>query len=100
MMARFDLYERPGAPGYLLDLQSDLLGGLNTRVVAPLLPIAEAPRPAARLNPIFEIDGQRYVMLTQFMAAIPRAELQRRTGSLAHAHDAVMHAVEVAFTGV
>ncbi len=31
-MARFDLFQNEGGAGYLLDVQSDLLGGLNTWV--------------------------------------------------------------------
>lgn len=45
-MARFDIYENPACPGYLLDVQADLLDGLNTRMVVPLLPMEAAPRPA------------------------------------------------------
>jgi len=54
-MARFDIVDNEGGGGYLLDVQSDLLGGLNTRVVVPLLPQSSAPSPAQRLNPVFSI---------------------------------------------
>lgn len=37
-MARFDVY-LTSSSGYLLDVQADLLAGLNTRVVVPLLPL-------------------------------------------------------------
>jgi len=37
-MSRFDIFENEQGAGYLLDVQSDLLSGLNTRVVVPLLP--------------------------------------------------------------
>jgi toxin CcdB len=52
-MARFDIFKNEGEVGYLLDVQSDLLSGLNTRVVVPLLPKSSAPSPAQRLNPVF-----------------------------------------------
>ncbi|WP_438887671.1 CcdB family protein, partial [Bacillus cereus group sp. BC232] len=55
-MARFDIFDNEGGGGYLLDVQSDLLGGLNTRVVVPLLPQSSAPPPAQRLNPVFSIE--------------------------------------------
>jgi hypothetical protein len=58
------------------------LRDLNTRIVAPLLPFSEAPKPAQRLNPVFEIEGERYTMVTQFLAAVPVAELGRRMGTL------------------
>lgn len=56
-MAKFDVYARPNGAGYLLDCQADLLSDLSTRFVIPLLPLDEAPTPAARLNPVF--DHQR-----------------------------------------
>ena len=47
-MARFDVYARPAGAGYVLDVQADILNGLNTRIVVPLLPLSEAPIPAKR----------------------------------------------------
>lgn len=55
----------------MLDVQSDLLGDLNTRVVVPLLKIGEAPLPAKRLNPVFQIEGVEVMMATQFLSAVP-----------------------------
>ncbi|TVS19338.1 MAG: plasmid maintenance protein CcdB, partial [Gammaproteobacteria bacterium] len=75
-MARFDVFENEGGAGYLLDVQSDLLSGLNTRVVVPLLPQFSAPSPAQRLNPVFSIEDQKLVMATQYMAAVPEKELR------------------------
>ncbi len=81
-MLRFDVYSRPGQTGYLLDVQADLLGLLNTRVVVPLLPMERAPTPADRLNPTFEIGGIDVSILTQFMAAVPKAELKNHVLTL------------------
>lgn len=65
------VYENKGGSGYLLDVQSNIFSGLNTRVVVPLLPKPATPLPAHRLNPIFSLEGQELVMATQYMAAIP-----------------------------
>lgn len=81
-MARFDVYQNTSDSGYLLDVQSDLLSDLNTRVVAPLLPKTEAPKPAQRLNPEFDIERTRVVMATQYMAAIPESELKTALGDM------------------
>lgn len=98
-MARFDVYENLAGAGHLLDLQTDLLSGLNTRIVAPLLPLDIAPHPAARLNPVFEIGQERVAMVTQFPAAVPASELKKRAGSLAHEHDAIVGALDMLFSG-
>ena len=70
-MPKYDVFPNPSGDGFLLDVQSDLLNDLNTRVVVPLLPSASAPKPATRLNPAFDINGESVVMVTQFMAAVP-----------------------------
>ncbi|TXS89485.1 plasmid maintenance protein CcdB [Parahaliea maris] len=98
-MARFDIYLNRGGDGYLLDVQSDLLSGLNTRVVVPLLPRKGAPTPAQRLNPVFLLEGGEVVMATQFLAAVPETELQASIGSLDHAVDEVQAALDMLFLG-
>lgn len=98
-MARLDVYRNPQGPGYLLDVQADLLGMLNTRMAVPLLPPSEAPKPAGRLNPVFEVDGATVVMVTQFMAAIPAAELRTPVASLLPVHTAVIDAIDMLLSG-
>ena len=98
-MARFDVHARRDGPGYLLDYQSDLLGDLNTRFVVPLLVEAEAPRPAARLNPVFLIEGERVVMATQFAAAIAIREMGPHIGSLREQADAIGNALDMLICG-
>jgi len=98
-MARFDVYARPGGAGYVLDVQADVLRGLNTRIVVPLLPLAEAPEPAKRLNPVFEIGVEPHVMLTQFMAAVPRALLRSPIANLAEQDSAIMAALDMVLVG-
>ena len=100
-MARLDVHaRRDHGAGYLLDVQADLLSGLNTRFVVPLLPLDEAPAPAARLNPLFDIAGQRYVMVTQFAAAVHISELGERVSNLPQAHDVITAALDLLITGV
>jgi len=74
-MARYDVFRRPGSDVYLLDVQNDLIDHLRTRVVAPLLPLSSSPPPVWKLNPVFEIDGQKYVMATHLLATLPMLEL-------------------------
>ncbi|TIW16544.1 MAG: plasmid maintenance protein CcdB [Mesorhizobium sp.] len=98
-MARYDFYRNPGSGGYLLDVQSDLLEHLDTKVVVPLLPPNIAPLPARRLNPIFRIDGEDHVMVTQFMSALTASELRAAEGNLARHHGDIVAALDMLFQG-
>src|SRR3546814_1203666 len=61
-------------------IQCDYLSRLSTRIVVPLQPEEDAPPPARDLNPVFRIAGTRYVMMTQYMAAVSESELKKRAG--------------------
>ena len=98
-MAMFDAHARRDGPGFLLDCQADLLSDLNSRFVVPLLPEAEAPRPATRLNPLFEIGGQRVLMVTQFASAVPTRELGEPVGSLLDRQEDILNALDMLISG-
>ena len=64
-MAQFEVYENPNPQSrddipYLLDVQSDLLEPLATRVVVPLVLSSAAGKPAKHLNPEFEIESRAH----------------------------------------
>lgn len=97
-MARYDVYANPNGSGYLLDVQADLLDGLNTRVVVPLLPKNQAPKPADRLNPIFEINGEQVIMVSQFLAAVPVSILQNPIANISE-NIPITNALDMVFQG-
>ena len=80
-------------------MQTDLLYGLHTRVVVPLLPEENAPRPARTLNPVFEIAGTGHVMATQFLSAVPASILRTAVGNLRDHSDDVTRALDMVFHG-
>ena len=99
-MARHDVYPMPGnGPGYVLDVQADLLSHLATRVVVPLLPERQAPAPINDLNPIFDVEGERHVMVAQALSAVHSQELRRAVASLADQHDRIIRALDVLLVG-
>ena len=99
-MARFDLYRQPAAKaGYLVDVQSDLLSDLQTRAVVPLFPRKNWQPVMERLNPIFDIDGEPHVLVTQSIATVTKRELGIKTGSLAQYHDEITIALDMLLTG-
>jgi len=96
---RDDVYANPAGHGLLLDVQSDILSGLGTRVVVPLLPPSESPAPIGGLNPTFEIAGQRYVMATSLLSAITARELAAPIASLRQHSATIMNALDFLLTG-
>ncbi len=89
-----------GGAGFLLDVQANLLSGFNTRLVVPLLLEHDAPKPAVRLNPVFEVAGERVVMVTQFAAAVHMSELGTTVATLHDRHERVTAALNLLITGV
>ncbi len=98
-MPKYDVFPNPSGDGYLLDVQTDLLSDLNTRVVVPLLPTSSAPKPATRLNPVFEFDDRPVIMVTQFMAAVPTAILKTSVGKLDEEFEKVTAAIDMLMQG-
>ena len=98
-MARFTVYRNPDGKGYLLDLQADINSHFASRVVAPLLPIQDIADYAKTLNPVFEIDGERVVMATQGMAAVPVSILKHPVASLEPMRAEIVAAIDLLFQG-
>ena len=98
-MAQYDLFPNPAGDGYLLDVQNDMLEGLNVRTVVPLLPQGNALIAASRLNPVFEIEGAPHLMMTQYIAAVPVGILKAPVGDLSENFDAVTSALDMLFHG-
>ena len=103
-MPQFDVYRNPDASSsarfpFLLDIQSDLLESLATRVVVPLA-TAEDSTPMARLMPVFEVGDQRLVMRTAERAGVPRKAIGARVGSLAGRRHEIVAALDVLISGV
>lgn len=98
-MSKYDVFPNPSGDGFLLDVQTDLLSDLNTRVVVPLIPMARAPKPATRLNPTFEIDGETVVMVTQFMAAVPIGTLKNPIERLDSKFEQITSATDMLMQG-
>jgi hypothetical protein len=85
-MARFEVFANPGGAGYVLDVQADVLSELNTRIVAPLLPLTQAPVPADRLGPKRQLVGAR-CREGPFRALCGRCVLYQRSGRIPAAHE-------------
>ncbi len=104
-MARFDVYANPGSHAdttpYLLDVQSDLLDGLDSRMVIPLRSIERFPkvRLSTRLTPTFTIEGKDFLLETPKMGAVPRRVLKVPVISLAQEQPQITAALDFLFQG-
>jgi toxin CcdB len=84
-MAQFDFYRYTGpnaSIAFLLDVQSDLLRDLATRVVVPLVLLDAFGPPMKRLHPVFTIEDKEYVMATTEIAGTLTRNLGSHAGSL------------------
>lgn len=104
-MARFDVYLNPGAGAnatpFLLDVQTDLLSGLDSRVVVPLRNVerfakVRIPEP---LMPQLDVNGAACLMETPKLAAVPQRVLKQPVASLAHDQARILAALDFLFQG-
>lgn len=104
-MARFDVYANPGAHAsttpYLLDVQSNLLDGLDSRMVIPLRSLdrfAKVKLPN-RLTPVFNILGKDYLLETPKMGAVPQRILKDCVASFSDDQARITAALDFLFQG-
>ena len=50
-------------------------------------------------DPVFSIEGQDFVIATQYMAAVPKGELRSCVGNLAEQQDEISAALDMLFLG-
>ena len=106
VIRRFDVLRNPSSAStktfpYLLVVQSEFLHDLPTRAVVPLTRARSIKGPpAALLNPEFDIDGVRVVMLTQQIANVPLTALRSPVASLETHRDAIVRALDFLFEGI
>ncbi|MCP5278340.1 MAG: CcdB family protein [Thiobacillus sp.] len=104
-MARFEVYPNPGSHAsttpYLLDVQSDLLDGLDSRMVIPLRSLdhfAKVKLPA-KLTPVLSIQGKDYLLETPKMGAVPQRILKSPITSLNAEQAQITAALDFLFQG-
>jgi len=102
-MAQFDVYINP-QPGsraqvpYVVDVQSDLLDMLPSRLVMPLMPAGTESKSAPRnLCPYIEVQGNAFVLMPHLCAPVgakllrkPIDSARSRASDITAAMDAVL----------
>jgi toxin CcdB len=104
-MAQWDVHPNPGSRAgddmpHLVDLQSDLIARLSTRLVAPLMRSAVAagglPR---RMAPRFEIAGETLTLMPQESAVIAARLLRRPVANLRTQSHRIVDALDAIVSG-
>ncbi len=104
-MPRFDLYRNPVRSEakeipFLLDVQSDFLEMLDTRMIVPLRRADLFRKTIEHLNPLIEHEGHQLVLDTASMASVPRSELKHPVGNVRTLRLDVENALDFLFTGI
>lgn len=104
-MAQFTVYRNKSARTksmfpLLVDVQSDLLEDLQTRVVIPLTKTAALnKRPLTQLTPVLRFDDDDYVLMTPQLAGVAREELGVAAGNLTPCRGAILAALDFLIVG-
>jgi toxin CcdB len=103
-MAQFDVYLNPNSATrtlipYLLDVQTDLLRDLGTRVVVPLVVVEEMGVAMTQLCPRFILEGREVVMSTAELAGLPSRSFGQPIASLQNQRTEIVAALDLLFTG-
>lgn len=103
-MAQFSVYKNKNARArsafpLLVDVQSDLLESLNTRVVIPMTKVvALTKKTVSHLTPEVSFSGDRYVLMTPQLAGVVRAELGPLAGTLVNERQTILAAMDFLLT--
>ena len=102
-MAQFDLYRNTSelaedAP-YLIDLQSDAVDVLETRLVAPLRPRKSITWLIQAVHPEVRFASRSFIVSTGELSAVARSELGVAVGNLSQHRGEFIAALDLLFTG-
>ena len=103
---QYDVYPNPSprmrdSYPFVLDIQSDLLKALATRMVVPLavtfLPSTGLPR---RLCPLVQIKGQSLMLVPFEAAPLDKRHLKSKVVSLRERADDIVAAMDAVLSGI
>ncbi len=103
---QFDVYHNPSPRmreqyPFVVDIQSDLLGSLATRMVVPLaitqLALRDVPR---NLCPMFQVQGLELMLIPFEAAPLPKRLLKAQVQSLKRYMREIVAAMDAVMSGV
>lgn len=105
-MAQFDVYKNSNirtnkAYPYILDIQNPIISDIGTRITIPLGRFDHFKNLAmTRLTPEIFFKGEKLLLLTPQIAAIPTSLLKESIGSLNYLRDEIIASLDFAITGI
>lgn len=86
---------------YLVDVQSDLLSDLGSRVVVPLIKrTASSRKPIRNLMPVVRVEGQDFIMMVPQLAGIATRDLGPAVATVAQHRAEVVAALDFLILGI
>jgi toxin CcdB len=104
-MASFTVFANPDSTSkksipFLLDIQSELLSTLDTRVVVPLYLKSTAQiLPISRLTPVLSFQGKTLVAMVPELAGVSKRHLGPPVGTLIEARPELLAALDLLISG-
>jgi toxin CcdB len=105
-MAQFSIYKNngrnKGAYPYFIDIQSELLAGLNTCLVMPLAFKNMANSQVKKITPSVLINGQEFVILANMLTTLDKRHL-KETDIVIKAtemRDEILSAIDLLIAGI
>ncbi|ERK18632.1 MAG: CcdB family protein [Pantoea sp.] len=84
----------------LLDVQSDIIESIDSRIVIPLTPIElYQGKVVQRLNPTLHVEGNDYLMMTHELAGVQLTVLGTEVCSLASQRETIRTALDFIIDG-
>jgi len=87
---------------YFVEIQNDLLGGLNSRVVIPLSPYnSQDKTDAKKLCPVIKLgDEEKFILLTHQITSVPKSILKTKVASLEEYRYEILGAIDILLSGI
>lgn len=105
-MSQFSLYKNQDksssrAYPYFVDVQSELLNNLDSRVVIPLTPLELLDtKSPTHLCPVIHIEEGDFVILTQQLTSVPVNILKEEVNDISAFRNEIINALDFLITGI
>lgn len=86
---------------FFIDVQSDLVQGLNSRIVMPFSLSKETKNLNVKnLCPVFEVEDKKYILLTHQITTVPVSVLKKEVGDFSKFRNEILGAIDILLTGI